>query len=125
MLDDRNRVLASVADVDDVVVSGEIVSLVVTQLSEDGRLEAVFKEILGAEGSEVYLRPAEWYVQPGDDITWATVVAGASQRNETAIGLKSPLLAREGQRFGVVVNPPKSEVYTISPGDAVVVFAED
>jgi voltage-gated potassium channel Kch len=125
MIDDRNRVLASVADVDDVVVSGEIVSLVVTQLSEDGRLEAVFKEILGAEGSEVYLRPAEWYVQPGDDITWATVVAGASRRNETAIGLKSPLLAREGQRFGVVVNPPKSEVYTISPGDAVVVFAED
>ena len=85
----------------------------------------MFKEILGAEGSEVYLRPAEWYVQPGDDITWATVVAGASRRNETAIGLKSPLLAREGQRFGVVVNPPKSEVYTISAGDAVVVFAED
>ena len=71
MLDDRNRVLASVADVDDVVVSGEIVSLVVTQLSEDGRLEAVFKELLGAEGSEIYLRPAEWYVQPGEDVSWA------------------------------------------------------
>ena len=66
MIDDRNRVLASVADVDDIVVSGEIVSLLVTQLSEDGRLEAVFKELLGAEGSEIYLRPAEWYVQPGD-----------------------------------------------------------
>ena len=67
MIDDRNRVLASVADVDDIVVSGEIVSLLVTQLSEDGRLEAVFKELLGAEGSEIYLRPAEWYVQPGDE----------------------------------------------------------
>ena len=39
MIDDRNRVLAQVADVDDVVVSGEIVSLLVTQLSEDHRLE--------------------------------------------------------------------------------------
>jgi voltage-gated potassium channel Kch len=125
MLDDRNRVLASVADVDDVVVSGEIVSLVVTQLSEDGRLEAVFKELLGAEGSEIYLRPAEWYVQPGDDVSWATVVAGASRRNETAIGLKSELLADPGLKFGVVVNPPKSQTYTISAGDAVVVFAED
>jgi Trk K+ transport system NAD-binding subunit len=125
MLDDRNRVLASVADVDDVVVSGEIVSLVVTQLSEDGRLEAVFKELLGAEGSEIYLRPAEWYVQPGDDISWATVVAGASRRHETAIGLKSELLADPGLKFGVVVNPPKSQTYTISAGDAVVVFAED
>ena len=125
MLDDRNRVLASVADVDDVVVSGEIVSLVVTQLSEDGRLEAVFKELLGAEGSEIYLRPAEWYVQPGEDVTWATVVAGASRRNETAIGLKSELLAEPGLKFGVVVNPPKSQTYTISAGDAVVVLAED
>jgi voltage-gated potassium channel Kch len=125
MIDDRNRVLASVADVDDIVVSGEIVSLLVTQLSEDGRLEAVFKELLGAEGSEIYLRPAEWYVQPGDAVSWATVVAGAARRNETAIGLKSALLAEPGMKFGVVVNPPKSQTYTIGAGDAVVVLAED
>ena len=85
----------------------------------------VFKELLGAEGSEIYLRPAEWYVQPGDDVSWATVVAGATQRNETAIGLKSALLAEPGLKFGVVVNPPKSQTYTIGPGDAVVVLAED
>jgi hypothetical protein len=125
MMDDRNRVLASVADVDDIVVSGEIVSLVVTQLSEDGRLEAVFKELLGSEGSEIYLRPAEWYVQPGAEVSWATVVAGAIRRNETAIGLKSALLADHGMKFGVVVNPPKSQTYRIGPGDAVVVLAED
>lgn len=125
MMDDRNRVLASVADVDDIVVSGEIVSLVVTQLSEDGRLEAVFKELLGADGSEIYLRPAQWYVQPGDEVTWATVVAGAARRNETAIGLKSALLADPGMKFGVVVNPPKSQTYTIGAGDCVVVLAED
>jgi voltage-gated potassium channel Kch len=125
MMDDRNRILASVADVDDIVVSGEIVSLLVTQLSEDGRLEAVFKELLGAEGSEIYLRPAEWYVQSGDDVSWATVVAGAARRNETAIGLKSALLAEPGLKFGVVVNPTKSQIYTIGPGDAVVVLAED
>lgn len=125
MMDDRNRILASVADVDDIVVSGEIVSLLVTQLSEDGRLEAVFKELLGAEGSEIYLRPAEWYVQPGTDVSWATVVAGAVRRNETAIGLKSALLAEPGLKFGVVVNPPKSQTYAIGPGDAVVVLAED
>lgn len=125
MIDDRNRVLASVADVDDIVVSGEIVSLLVTQLSEDGRLEAVFKELLGADGSEIYLRPAEWYVEPGDDVSWATVVAGAIGRNETAIGLKSALLAEPGLKFGVVVNPPKSQTYTVGPGDAVVVLAEE
>ncbi|HYF73830.1 MAG TPA: hypothetical protein VD864_13460, partial [Nocardioides sp.] len=75
MLDDRNRVLAQVAHVDDVVVSGEIVSLLVTQLSEDPRLELVFGQLLGNEGSEIYLRPAEWYVRPGAEVSFATIIA--------------------------------------------------
>ncbi|WP_244929495.1 hypothetical protein [Nocardioides sp. W7] len=124
MLDDRNRVLAQVADIDDVVVSGEIVSLIVTQLSEDQRLEAVFGELLGADGSEIYLRPAEWYVVPGREVTWATVVAGAVRRGETAIGFKSAALAEGGAEFGVVVNPAKSELVVVEPGDRVVVLAE-
>jgi ion channel POLLUX/CASTOR len=125
MLDDRNRVLASVADVDDVVVSGEIVSLLVTQLSEDQRLEPVFRELLGNEGSEIYLRPAEWYVQAGPGVSFATMVAGASRRGETAIGFKSASLAQDGAHFGVVVNPPKSSTFDVSPDDRVVVLAED
>jgi len=125
MLDDRNRVLAQVAHVDDVVVSGEIVSLIVTQLSEDHRLEAVFSELLGDEGSEIYLRPAEWYVEPGAEVDFATVIAGATRRGETAIGYKSAALADEGAGFGVRVNPAKSETFRVIPGDRVVVLAED
>lgn len=124
MLDDRNRVLAQVADIDDVVVSGEIVSLIVTQLSEDQRLEAVFGELLGADGSEIYLRPAEWYVAPGREVTWATVVAGAVRRGETAIGFKSTALAEGSAEFGVAVNPAKSDILVVEPGDRVVVLAE-
>ena len=125
MLDDRNRVLAQVAHVDDVVVSGEIVSLLVTQLSEDQRLEAVFGQLLGNEGSEIYLRPAEWYVEPGAEVSFATIVAGASRRNETALGYKSASLAGDGASFGVRVNPAKSETFQVLPGDRVVVLADD
>lgn len=125
MLDDRNRVLAQVAHVDDVVVSGEIVSLLVTQLSEDHRLQAVFDELLGDEGSEIYLRPAEWYVQAGVEVSYATIVAGASRRGETALGYKSAALAEPGSSFGVVVNPAKSDTFEVLPGDRVVVLAAD
>lgn len=125
MLDDRNRVLAQVAHVDDVVVSGEIVSLLVTQLSEDHRLESVFDELLGDEGSEIYLRPAEWYVEPGAEVTYATIIAGATRRNETALGYKSEALAEGEASFGVRVNPPKSERFQVLPGDRVVVLADD
>ena len=116
MMDDRNRVLAEVAYVDDVVVSGEIVSLVVTQLSEDPRLEAVFDQLLGAAGSEIYLRPADWYAAPGDQVSYATIVAGARRRGETAIGFKSG--------SDVVVNPGKSRLFAVGPDDRVVVLAE-
>jgi ion channel POLLUX/CASTOR len=125
MLDDRNRVLAQVAHVDDVVVSGEIVSLLVTQLSEDHRLEAVFEQLLGDEGSEIYLRPAEWYVEPGAEVTFATIIAGATRRGETAIGYKSEALADGESSFGVRVNPAKSDTFRVLPGDRVVVLADD
>jgi voltage-gated potassium channel Kch len=125
MLDDRNRVLAQVAHVDDVVVSGEIVSLLVTQLSEDPRLEAVFDQLLGEQGSEIYLRPADWYVQPGAEVSYATIIAGATRRGETAIGYKSEALAEGEASFGVRVNPPKSETFRVLPGDRVVVLADD
>ncbi|MFC0224424.1 CASTOR/POLLUX-related putative ion channel [Nocardioides zeicaulis] len=125
MMDDRNRVLAQVADIDDVVVSGEFVSLIVTQLSEDARLEAVFSELLGADGAEIYLRPAEWYVRPDVEVSWASVVEGAIRRGETAIGWKSDQLSASGAEFGVRVNPPKSATLTVRPGDRVVVLAQD
>lgn len=125
MLDDRNRVLAQVAHVDDVVVSGEIVSLLVTQLSEDQRLEDVFGELLGNQGSEIYLRPAEWYVQLGHEVSFATIVAGAVRRNETALGYRSVSLTSDaGSDFGVRVNPAKSETFVVRAGDRVVVLAE-
>lgn len=125
MLDDRNRVLAQVAHVDDVVVSGEIVSLLITQLSEDRRLEAVFGQLLGNEGSEIYLRPAEWYVQPGREVSFATVIAGAVARGETALGYKSASLAgADVAGAGVVVNPAKSRTFDVRHGDRVVVLAD-
>lgn len=124
MMDDRNRALAAVADIDDVVVSGELVSLLMTQVAEDARIEPVFQDLLSAEGSEVYLRPAEWYVEAGRDVNWATVVAAASRRGESAIGFSSRRLADPGSRIGVVVNPPKSETFAVEPGDRVIVLSE-
>ncbi|MCW2781424.1 MAG: TrkA-N domain protein [Marmoricola sp.] len=126
MLDDRNRTLAEVAHVDDVIVSDEILSLMLTQLSEDPRLEPVFADLLDADGAEIYLRPAEWYVEPGNEVSFATIVAGATRRGETAFGYRTAALARDaGNGFGVQVNPAKSELFTITPGDRVVVLAED
>lgn len=126
LLDDRNRALAEVANVDDVIVSDKILSLILTQLAENAGLEPVFTDLLDADGSEIYLRPAEWYVEPGNEVSVATVVAAASRRGETAIGYRSVAAAAEGLApAGVFINPAKSRTFQVAPGDRVVVLAED
>ena len=118
MLDDRNRVLAQVAHVDDVVVSGEIVSLLVTQLSEDQRLEARLRRAARRPtGSEIYLRPAELVRAAGPEVTFATVVAGAAGAARPPSATASAALgARCRRALGVRVNPAKSETFTVAAG---------
>jgi voltage-gated potassium channel Kch len=126
LLDDRNRALAEVAHVDDVIVSDKILSLMLSQLAEDRRLEPVFVDLLDADGSEIYLRPAEWYVAPGATVSFATIVDAARRRGESAFGYRSVALVGSADLpSGVVVNPAKSAIFTVAPGDRVVVLAED
>lgn len=126
MLDDRNRALAQVAHVDDVIVSDEILSLILSQLSENERLEAVFQDLLDADGAEIYLRPARDYVLPGEPVTYATVVAAAARRGETALGYRVSAESDDpAAGFGVYVNPAKSARFSVEPADRVVVLAED
>ena len=120
MLDDRNRELAEVTKVDDVIVSDKLISLLLTQISENHHLTAVFDELFSAEGSELYMRPAGDYVRLGEATTFATVVESASRRGEVAIGYRD--VSGGGL---VIVNPAKSERLELSGADRVVVLAED
>jgi voltage-gated potassium channel Kch len=125
LLDDRNRALAEVAHIDDVIVSDQILSLMVSQLSDDRRLERVFTDLLDADGAEIYLRPAERYLKPDTTVSFATIVAAAGARNETAFGYRSMTAGKADRATGgVVVNPPKSATFTVSPGDRVIVLAD-
>ena len=79
MLDDRNRELAEVTKVDDVIVSDKLISLLVTQISQNDHLTAVFDELFTAEGSELYMRPAGDYVRLGHPTSFRTLVESASR----------------------------------------------
>jgi ABC-type transporter Mla MlaB component len=121
MLDDRNRELAEVTKVDDVIVSDKLISLLLTQISENHHLTAVFDELFSAEGSELYMRPAGDYVRLGAATTFATLVESASRRGEVAIGYRKV----GGANGGVVVNPAKSDRVELTESDRLVVLAED
>jgi voltage-gated potassium channel Kch len=127
MLDDRNRELAEVTKVDDVIVSDKLISLLLTQISENHHLTAVFDELFKADGSELYMRRARDYVKLGVPTTFRTVVESALRRGEVAIGYRR--VGEEGDGagsgLGVHVNPPKSREIVLGESDRVVVLAED
>jgi hypothetical protein len=126
MLDLRNRELAEVAAVDDFIVSEHLVSLMMTQLSENADLFAVFTDLFDPEGSEIYLKPVGDYVASGQPVNFYTVTEAARRRGETAIGYR--LIGEAGdsdKSYGVRTNPKKSEPVTFGPEDKVIVIAEN
>ncbi len=126
MLDMRNRGLAEVTRADDFIVSERLVSLYLSQISENKALNAIFTDIFDAEGSEIYLRPAARYVTPGRAVSFYTVVEAARRRGEVAIGYRVRAQAGDAaQAYGIVVNPAKSKPVTLAPDDHIIVFAED
>jgi len=62
MLDVNNRELAKVANVEDFIVSGKLISLLLAQVSENELLNPVFEELLSESGSEIYLKNIEEYI---------------------------------------------------------------
>lgn len=126
MLDVRNRALAEVAKADDFIVSDELTGLLLTQVSENAELLDVFNELFNADGSEIYLKPAQNYVALNQEINFYTVAESARRRGETAIGYRLQRHANNaGRAYGVRVNPPKSENLRFESEDKIIVLAED
>lgn len=125
MIDVRNRELAEVSKADDFVVSNKLVSLMLSQASENEFMSSIFGSLLDEKGSEIYLRPVEDYVVTGKPVDFATVVLSARSRGEVAIGYRRQRSGENDARNlgGVVINPTKSEKLVYEPQDRIVVLA--
>jgi len=126
MLDLRNRQLAEVAKVDDFIVSEHLISLMLSQLSENDNLFDVFQDIFAPEGAEIYLKPVNDYVETGQPITFYTVVEAARRRGETALGYRVEAEANNPETgYGVYTNPLKSQKIILAADDKIIVVAEE
>ena len=126
MIDIRNRQLADVTSADDFIVSDKLISLMMSQVSENKFLMKVFEDLFDADGSEIYIKPAAEYVRLDEPMNFYTVVESAARKNEVAIGYRILADARNAEKdYGVTVNPPKSEQFTLSGDDRIIVLSED
>ncbi|MDX3537470.1 NAD-binding lipoprotein [Streptomyces sp. MB09-01] len=124
MSDDGNRLLAPAREGADFIVSGRLISLLMTQISESRHLADVFEELFRAEGNELYLKPVADYVRTGREVPFATLVESARRRGECAVGYRLRAQAGTGPGFGVLLNPDKRQRVRFDEHDWLIVLAE-
>ena len=126
MLDLRNQDLAEVTKADDFIVSDKLISLLMTQVSENKHLMSVFKDLFNADGSEIYLKPISDYIKPGQKIDFYTIIESAKRRGQTAIGYRIAEQAHDNTKsYGIALNPVKSTEMIFTENDKLIVLAED
>ena len=125
MLDIRNRELAQVTRADDFVVSDKLISLMLSQISENKELARVFQDLFDPEGAEIYFKPVCDYVVLGKPVNFYTVLEAARQRGEVAIGYRLHTQAHATEHaYGVKLNPHKSQPVTFDKEDRIILLAE-
>lgn len=126
MFDIRNRELAEITRADDFIVSPNIISKYIAQISENKNLSKVFDILLTAEGVEVYLRPASLFTNIGVAVPFRQILAASLQQQTLAIGYRQMKYSQDSTKFyGIVLNPDKDVPILFQYDDKIIVLAEE
>ena len=118
ILDPRTKELLEQDYGADFVVSAEMTSMLLAQISERRELNAVFADLFDSDGNEIYLKRAACYSLLGYTTPWLTVQKVARTRGEVAIGY----FKLNGTP---VINPKQGEAIVFAEEDRIIVIAED
>eukprot|EP00560_Eucampia_antarctica_P005335 CAMPEP_0197835218 /NCGR_PEP_ID=MMETSP1437-20131217/25131_1 /TAXON_ID=49252 ORGANISM="Eucampia antarctica, Strain CCMP1452" /NCGR_SAMPLE_ID=MMETSP1437 /ASSEMBLY_ACC=CAM_ASM_001096 /LENGTH=714 /DNA_ID=CAMNT_0043440473 /DNA_START=102 /DNA_END=2246 /DNA_ORIENTATION=+ len=127
ILDTRTRSLLHVSGAKGYVMSNQIISSMMAQISEDRDMNRVLGELLSAEGCETCFRDISYFLDLKKETTasfWEIALRG-KKRNELVVGYK-PLSVPRANLARYLLNPPnKSEKREWKEGDLVVVFSHE
>ena len=105
----------------EVLISPLILSHMLAQVVLRSELRAVFDELFGPGGAEIFFHPPQAYGAEGREMTFANVQRAAAERGEIALGVRlEDAPTRAGA--GLHLNPPRTQCFTLGPADDVVVL---
>jgi hypothetical protein len=127
VLNSENQELITQTNVDDFIISNKLITMIFAQLSEEPRIKQLYDDMFAEEGSEIYLKPVPLYFDTLPvQATFADILAQVCKRDEICLGVRMGRLANDpGKNFGVKLNPPKDQAFTLSEFDSLVVLAEN
>lgn len=123
LIDPNNVELGRRGDSDEFIVSQQLISLLLAQLSESPHLVDVFADLFDGAGTAVALHPAERYMEAGET-DFEAVIAEVRNWGVVAIGYRAAAARGRAGALpgGIRINPPKSERITFAPGDVIAVI---
>ena len=105
----------------EVIISPVILSHILAHAALRPELTAIFEELFGPGGAEIFFRPARDYGLAGAAHSFAEVQNAAALHGEIALGVRLEEAAA-GLDGGVRLNPPRTARWTLGPADEVVVL---
>ncbi|UJR07173.1 hypothetical protein I4U23_011461 [Adineta vaga] len=126
MIDIRNRQLVNTICADDFIVSPNLLSKYLSQLSENRNIKKVYDILLTAGGPEIYLCLASIFVPLGISISYYQIVQEILKYHCLPIGYRLMKYSHDETRsFGIVLNPDKQQNIIFSQNDKIIILVDN
>ena len=116
------------AGVKDCLLSNQLVSKILAQVSQETDVMLIFDELFSAEGSELNIKPISLYFSPEhlSKLTFADCVLAAQDRDELCIGIKTATTTDSKEsKFGIKLLPSLEQSFQFTLNDFLIVLAEN